>query len=175
MTETRNLLASNQYGFRRKKSTVDAIRRLMVVVNNRVEGRYIVEILTLDIKKTFNSTPLRNIMTAFRVKGVPSYLCLLLGSYFNNRTLMYEAGKVSTSRSVIVGIPQVSVLGPTIWNFFYDELRVELPEGVELIAYADDIAIVAHTAVTFKVGELLKAAAEKMITRLENVGIDLTP
>lgn len=57
---------------------------------------------------------------------------------------MYEEDGVAMSRSVTAEVPQGSVLGLTIWNFFYDELlRVALPDEVELIAYADDIAIVA--------------------------------
>ena len=40
------------------------------------------------------------------------------------------------------GIAQGSVLGPDLWNAFYDGLlRVDLPEGVYLIGYADDLAL----------------------------------
>lgn len=41
-------------------------------------------------------------------------------------------------------VPQRSVLGPTLWNVLYDDhLRLPLPDGVEYLAFADDIALVA--------------------------------
>lgn len=41
------------------------------------------------------------------------------------------------------GVPQGSVLGPTLWNILYNcsILELDVPEGVTLLAYADDLAI----------------------------------
>lgn len=47
------------------------------------------------------------------------------------------------------GVPESSVLEPTLWNLFYDELlRLRLPEGVSVEGFADDVALVAvkHTS-----------------------------
>jgi len=42
------------------------------------------------------------------------------------------------------GVSQRSVLGPTLWNVFYDEiLRMDVPEGVLLVRFADDLALLA--------------------------------
>jgi hypothetical protein len=40
------------------------------------------------------------------------------------------------------------VLGPTLWNVLFDDvMELEVPEGVSLVCYADDLAIVV-TATT---------------------------
>ena len=40
-------------------------------------------------------------------------------------------------------VPQGSVLGPILWNAMYNGvLSVELPEGVTIVEYAEDVIIV---------------------------------
>lgn len=42
-----------------------------------------------------------------------------------------------------VGIPECSVLGPTLWNVLYDEiLREDLVEGISSFCLAEELAIV---------------------------------
>lgn len=55
--ETGNFLSSNQYGFRAKRSTVDAINRATTIADNAVTGRNIAGMLTLDVRNAFNSAP----------------------------------------------------------------------------------------------------------------------
>lgn len=45
-------------------------------------------------------------------------------------------------------MPQGSILGPTLWCLAYTEVLVlEMPKGVDIIAYVDDLAVVI-TAIT---------------------------
>lgn len=77
-------------------------------------------------------------------------------------------------RDLISGVLQGSVIGPTLWNFLYDGLlQLLTPNGVEIIAYANDIAVVARALVIFKVGESLKETAEAIVDWLAEIGIEL--
>lgn len=54
-------------------------------------------------------------------------------------------------------VPQGSVPGTLLWNIFYDRvLEVRLPEGCDVVAYADDLALLA---VVTKV-EMMRARGE---------------
>lgn len=145
VAEANGLLAANQYGFRRGKSTLDAIRHITSAVSEAMDLKSMVGILLLDIKNAFNSASWRLIAESLRDKGVPSYINRILDDYFDKRALLYEAGGDARCKELTAGVPQGSVLGPSLWNFMYDGLlRLPMPGGVELVAYADDIALMAR-------------------------------
>jgi len=51
------------------------------------------------------------------------------------------------------------VLEPALWNVFYDDLlRLPMPEGINLIGFADDIVIVATAAIPIQLKEALEEA-----------------
>ncbi|KAE9545560.1 hypothetical protein AGLY_001103, partial [Aphis glycines] len=67
-----------------------------------------------------------------------------------------------------------SVLGPTLWNVLYDDLlRVPLPEGVEYLAFADDVVLVATAKEPYELEGKLTTAAGKVSSWLESIGLKL--
>jgi len=133
-----------QYGFRKGRSTVDAIKRVMSVVDAAGSGllyrRKLCAVVALDVANAFNSAKWPKIVKALEDKGFPRYLVHVIQSYLSDRTIVYEG----TSRSCTCGVPLGSVLGPLLWNLMYDELLQVDTEGnehgmssTELVAFAD--------------------------------------
>jgi len=82
---------------------------------------------------------MRSLEQNFRI---PGYLSNMLKDYLRDRNLQYDTLDGKRQRMLSAGIAQGSVLGPDLWNAFYDGLlRLNFPTGVSLIGYADDVAL----------------------------------
>lgn len=139
-------LSNSQYGFRQGRSTVDAIKEVLesakVAIEPKRRGMRFCAIVTLDVKNAFNSASWDAIARSLHRLQVPDYLCRLLKSYFENRVLLYETEEGPRELFITAGVPQGSLIGPGLWNGMYDGvLTLELPAGVHVVGFADDIVL----------------------------------
>lgn len=148
-TEGESGLSENQFGFRRKRSTVDAIRRVTEIANKALKctdrtgvGRYCA-IATIDVKNAFNSASWKEIVGALDGFAVSSQLTGMIKSYLSDRTLLYDTAEGLVEKELTAGVPQGSILGPILWNIMYNGiLNLSLPGGAKIIGFADDIIVV---------------------------------
>lgn len=145
-TEGVNGLSEKQFGFRKGKSTLDAIltvtKRAKIAQAKKKGGNRFCGIITLDVRNAFNSADWGAIADALYRLGIPERLFRLMGDYFKNRVLMYDTELGQERMKVSAGVSQGSITGAVLWNIMYDGvLRLKLPEGVEIVGFADDIVL----------------------------------
>lgn len=163
--EKKGGLSDLQFGFRKGKSTVDALSQVMEISRAANSGIYknrdFCMLITVDVKNAFNSAPWKHIIAAMRKRNLDPHLIAVVKAYLSERTLQVgETGLLD----VTCGVPQGSVLGPTLWNLFYDGvLRLDVPKGeVSLIGYADDLAVVITARTAERMEELANKTMEKI-------------
>ncbi|PZC76339.1 hypothetical protein B5X24_HaOG204786 [Helicoverpa armigera] len=140
-------LADHQFGFRKGRSTVDAIMRVRALTTGDAVSRGgVVLAVSLDIANAFNTLPWSCIREALRYHRVPTYLRRVVEAYLSDRSIIYPGHNGEWKRrEMSCGVPQGSVLGPLLWNIGYDwVLRADLPSGVSVVCYADDTLVLAQ-------------------------------
>lgn len=140
-------LAENQYGFREGRQTIDAINAVIRIARKAAayshQSRRLCAMITLDVQNAFNSASRQIILEELRKRGVEESLLNVIMAYLSGREIILEAEGIKKTMQIKSGVPQGSVLGPILWNVLYNELlEMQLPEGVAMIGFADDVAMV---------------------------------
>lgn len=172
-------LSDKQYGFRNKRSTINAIEDVIASVQSaqrrRHSTKHIVLLATFDIRNAFNSLRWVDVMKALRTRfNVPNYLVKMLQSYLSDRELIYDTNDGQRTKRISSGAAQGSILGPDLWNITYDDiLRIEMPEETYLIGYADDLAAIITAKNIEQARRKLNQTMMRTLSWLEDHGLRL--
>ena len=172
-------LSDRQYGFRQGRSTLDAVNEVLAKARGAIGGPLRTAehcvIVALDVRNAFNTASWARIIRAVQaLDGVEESVVRVLRDYLRGRTLHYDTLDGCRRRAMRAGVPQGSVLGPTLWNIMYDGvLRMAMPEGTDIIAYADDLVVMARARQLRDVVATANAAVRRVQEWLEGAGLQL--
>lgn len=163
------IISYNQYGFRRSRSTIDALAKVRQYMERHTAQENIIIAISLDIKNAFNSVPWNAIRSALLRKRFPSYLRRLIHSYLQDRYIEYIDTQGSVQRyPVTADVPQGSVIEPMLWNVAYDTvLMIKKDQDCEIICYADDTLLLTSGS-SYQEASIL---AETALERITEIGL----
>ena len=138
-----NILADQQCGFRRNRSTKEHHLRLIQTCQQAFNRNQHVGVLFFDIEKAFDRVWINGLIFKLNRLKLPSYLGSWIVNYLSERSFQVKINNVlSSPKQIRAGVPQGSILGPTLFNIFFNDVCEHL-KNVSFITdalYADDLA-----------------------------------
>jgi len=129
--------AACSYGFRPKRSTKDALRRVQGLLDEG--GRWVVDV---DIQRYFDTIPHTLLMAEIEKKIADRRVLGLIERYLKQDVLL----TTKSYAAIEEGTPQGAVISPLLANIYLHRVDVAMEQaGYGYVRYADDCVIVCRS------------------------------
>ena len=136
-----NILTKNQHGFRKDHSTITSVTALLNNIYNNVNIQKDTFLIYLDLKKAFDTVSHQILINKLGGFGLDAGTVTWFNSYLGNRQQLVKFNNVTSSvLPISYGVPQGSILGPTLFALYINDLA-SLFDHENIILYADNTVI----------------------------------
>lgn len=143
--ESNKFISQNQYGFRKHISTSDALNHVISLISRKLDSNYKCLGVFLDLAKAFDTVFIPSLVNKMEHLGIRGIPLQLFNSYLSGRTQTVRVGEyVSDEQPLSFGVPQGSVLGPTLFLIFIDGLCHLQLHNADITTFADDTVLIFH-------------------------------
>ena len=136
-----NILSPKQFGFKQHFSTQDALNSLVEYYYDVLDRKEIAVSVFIDYCKAFDTINHSILVRKLEYYGIRGLPLKLLTSYLRDRTQVVRIGSsFSSVKSVNIGIPQGTILGPILFILYINDLPKVIP-NFHTVLFADDTTL----------------------------------
>ena len=140
--ESNNLISKTQCGFRINHSTTDHLIRLETFIREAFVRKEHVIAVFFDLEKAFDTTWKYGILKDLYSLGLRGNLPKFISNFLSNRTFQVNIGNYLSDTFIQEeGVPQGSVLSPTLFNIKINNITECLLQNTKCSLYVDDFVI----------------------------------
>ena len=144
LAESDEWWCQDQAGFWTLRSCEDQVLRLSQAVSNGFQTRPAKRcvLALLDYSKAYDTVWRNRLFELMLEKGVSRTIVRWIRGFLCDRKAAVRInGIVGASRKMQQGVPHGTILSPLLFLFYINGIREEVPSGVSVSMYADDMAI----------------------------------
>ena len=159
--EKHNCIFKNQFGFRKKHSTIHALISMTEDIRNALDNDLIVCGVFIDLQKAFDTVDHNILLKKLEFYGIRGIAYNWFKSYLTNRHQYVSINEYLSKEAIMnYGVPQGSVLGPLLFLIYINDLYVAIKNST-VRHFADDTNLI------------IKNKSAKEITRDLNIDLRL--
>ena len=136
-----SLTGENQFAYSKNKGARDALALLCLRWIESLERGHKVLVYCSDVSGAFDKVSRSRLLRKLQAKGIHPKLIKLIGSWLEpRRATVVVGGEKSTPFRIQDMVFQGTVLGPQLWNLFFEDAASAIKEYMyEEIIFADDL------------------------------------
>lgn len=143
--EHNKILSDSQFGFRQGRSTEDAVGQLVDHLSSCIDTKQKCVGIFLDLAKAFDTVSIPLLVDKLERIGIRGNALGIFSDFLQDRTQTVKiCGHVSSDARVVYGVPQGSILGPSLFLVYINDLCQQTLTKGKIFTYADDTALVFH-------------------------------
>ena len=142
-------------GFRKGRSTVDALFVLRQIIEKRREYNQETHIAFVDLEKAFDNVDRQKLWNIMDRRGYPQHLINSVKILYKSTSVVLDLnGRLSGDIPINKGVRQGCCVSPTLFNIYIDDMlrawKSRVTSGIQLnksicmgsLLYADDIVLI---------------------------------
>ena len=134
-----HMINPSQHGFMKKKSCTTNLIEFLENTTRAVDKRETMDLIYLDFSKAFDKVPRQRLISKLKAHGIVDCVLNWMNDWLTNRIQRVVLnGECSDWASVSSGVPQGSVLGPTAFIIFINDIDQEASLITSIMKFADD-------------------------------------